>query len=196
MTVAGNTFVYMHSTSTKGVRADIAIGSGVEWDNVHVMVGGTGFLDIVQIGVRMTATGPRIFAANGHGNPNEPGSDYREWDLGPTSHGWHTAVVVWDGAHWRLDFNNERKLTLDKQAWAVRSSRVVAESESPATRLGGTGAYPMRARNARERRLGAWRLPATGSNGRNSWNVGGYAVPAATRYTFGVDFLNVVSGGS
>lgn len=195
-----NRFVYLGTAPAMGVSAYMGLGDAAATvggsQSVWVAVGGSHFLDIIQVGAMVHPDGTRhFFAAWGRGVPNGADSLYIERDLGPTDRSWHSYTLTLSGSGgwwsmyidgvWRLDVSDSFR------NWYLGKTTVANEAEPPNARLGGTQSLPAQAQLARVLISGVWRLPATGSYGPNSWSVSGQSIPASTVWTFGPDWLKV-----
>jgi hypothetical protein len=187
-----NRFVYLNAPGAVGTRAQIALGAASPGQAVFVSVGGSRFLDIIQVGAKVELNGRRhYFAAYGRGIPNGIGSLYVERDLGPVNRSWHRYEVRLSGGTWRFVIDGTIRLRIADtfRDWSLRLNLVADEAEYGGA-LGGTTTLPVRIREARVFR-GGWTLPAFGAYGTHSWAQGGYRVPAGTRIAIGRDALTV-----
>lgn len=183
-----NSWAYLRTGPATGVRAQLALGAAAAQrpgtQNVYVSVGGSRFLDIVQVGARVHADGTRhAFAGWGRGVPNGPGSLYEERDLGPVDRSWHTYELVLINGSWRMSIDGAVVLRVPDRFrdWTIRSAKAAVEAEYQPW-LGGALAMPARVKAARVYR-GAWMLPA--------WAEGMAYAPPETRDSWGRDWLRV-----
>lgn len=188
LVLALNRWDYLFADPATGVHAHLALGAATSGQAVYVSVGGSEFLDIVQVGAKRDAAGRHYFAAWGRGTPNGDGSAYTERNLGAVGTGFHAYALRLVSGIWRMSIDGVSRLRVPDtfRTWTIRSVKAATESETGGA-LGGSEASPARVAGARLWRSSAWRLPSIGY-----WYSGGYRVPAATRDTFGADWLAVV----
>jgi len=137
------------SGAVVGADCDIGQTRGSVW----AAVGGTQFLDIVQIG---TLEG-RYFAAWGSGYPYQPNSYYKQVDLGESTPGPHRYTVWLKPSGWWLYIDQKVRVVVpdDFRRWKVRSRQLQTETNSPADHFG-PGTW------CRARTGGGWHLTANG----------------------------------
>jgi hypothetical protein len=188
MPAVPNRWDYLAAAAAFGVHAHLALGAATVGQGVYVSASGSQFLDIVQVGAKRDASGRHLFAAWGRGVPNGVGSLYVEQDLGPVNTRSHAYTLRLIAATWVMSVDGAVRLRVPDtfRTWRIQSVKAANESETGGA-LGGTKTSPVRVALARVWRSGAWRLPAIGY-----WYSGGYRVPAATRESFGDDWMSVV----
>jgi len=161
-----NRWLFLQADPARGVKAEVKSSR-----LTYVSIGGSQFLDIVQVGTRYG----RLFAAWGSGIPNDAGSSYTERDLG-VSKGWHTFRVRLRQGIWRLAVDGQVLLRIPDtfRHWKIRSAQAAVETETGGPMSG-------HIRRARTYHHG-WRLP--------TWTQHGYRA-GSTPFSAGVDWLEV-----
>lgn len=145
-------------------RCSLTGVSTAKGHSVWAGIGGSAFLDIIQIGAVARPDGSRRwFAAWGRGEPNAPGSAYTERDLGPADTLAHKYTVQLIGGRWALSIDGRTRATVpDTLGWQVRSAQLQDETEGTGDPL--TGAQCSGARVYAGRwTVGTWYPGGSGS---------------------------------
>jgi hypothetical protein len=176
-----NRWDYLSAAPSTGVHAHLALGSATIGQDVYVSIGGSDFLDIVQVGAKRDSGGRHLYAAWGSGVPGS--GVYIERSLGPVGTGFHAYTLRLSSGVWRFWVDGTLRLTVRDtfRRWHLQSSKAAVESETGGA-LGGTRSNPVRIVGARTW-FRSWRVPV--------WYSGGYRVPSTTADAFGSDWLSV-----
>lgn len=179
-----NEWLGLRTGAADGVEARCALGDATGIDrsvSTWVAVGGSRFLDVIQVGAMATPAGHRFFAAYGRGEPGVQGSLYVEVDLGPSDGLPHRFGLLLADDVWHLSIDGETRLRLVDtfRSWPIVSAQVMHEAEGERDDIGGTVERPVVCTHARVVR-GTWTRP--------SWELWGFGPSAATaRIDQGVD---------
>lgn len=171
-----NQWLGLRADGGRGASATCALGGSASADrsvSTWVAVGGTAFLDVIQIGAMATPAGRHFFAAYGRGEPGRPGSLYVERNLGPADSLPHTYELRLDGSSWTLAIDGTARLVVDDgfRTWHMRSVQVMTEAEGARDMIGGIDQDPVRCRDARAY-MRTWTRPA--------WMLTGFGPSAAS----------------
>ena len=175
-TLQPNNFLGLRAAAADSVSAVCSLGAArPEGGSVSVWVGvgGTAFLDIVQVGIVARPRGTRFFAAHGRGSPNGPNSLYVEHDLGPADALPHSLRAALARGTWSFAIDGRVRLTVPDgfRTWPLRTVQVMHETEAATDQMGGTPTNPALCRRAR------W---GNGSPRPGQWQFGGYGSTAAS----------------
>ena len=122
--------VVANSTSWWGLRAPSSLtvsgichNSGPQY--VWIGIGGTQYLDIIQVGV----IGQTLFYAYGSGVPNGVNSNYTEIHLGNAGTGSHSYSITFVRPTWTIKIDGRVVASVNDsfRTWLLRSSQTMAE---------------------------------------------------------------------